>query len=322
MLETLLHSLLESLKILPILFLAYVLIEFIEVKTSKTIEHSKLLNGKIAPVVGAAAGLVPECGFSAIASDLYTKKRISVGTLLAMYIATSDEAIPILLSQPSQYKNLLLILVIKFLLAILVGYGVNLFLKYVYKPKPEFIGYAKENNIQKTSITVEDKNIEHNYFVGDVVVEYQPKETHIGCCGHSIEDDAKKRTFWDFVYHPILHSLKIFGFVLIVNVVFGLLIYYIGSTTLNNALNSTKWLQPFIAALVGLIPNCAPSAIIANLFINGGLTLGACVSGLIANAGVGLAVLVKQNSNRKHTLYIISTLYVISVLTGLIITLI
>ena len=322
MLETLLHSLLESLKILPILFLAYVLIEFIEVKTSKTIEHSKLLNGKIAPVVGAAAGLVPECGFSAIASDLYTKKRISVGTLLAMYIATSDEAIPILLSQPSQYKNLLLILVIKFLLAILAGYGVNLFLKYVYKPKPEFIGYAKENNIQKTSITVEDKNIEHNYFVGDVVVEYQPKETHIGCCGHSIEDDAKKRTFWDFVYHPILHSLKIFGFVLIVNVVFGLLIYYIGSTTLNNALNSTKWLQPFIAALVGLIPNCAPSAIIANLFINGGLTLGACVSGLIANAGVGLAVLVKQNSNRKHTLYIISTLYVISVLTGLIITLI
>lgn len=322
MLETLLHSLLESLKILPILFLAYVLIEFIEVKTSKTIEHSKLLNGKIAPIVGAAAGLVPECGFSAIASDLYTKKRISVGTLLAMYIATSDEAIPILLSQPSQYKNLLLILVIKFLLAILVGYGVNLFLKYVYKPKPEFIGYAKENNIQKTSITVEDKNIQHNYFVGDVVVEYQPKETHIGCCGHSIEDDAKKRTFWDFVYHPILHSLKIFGFVLIVNVVFGLLIYYIGSTTLNNALNSTKWLQPFIAALVGLIPNCAPSAIIANLFINGGLTLGACVSGLIANAGVGLAVLVKQNSNRKHTLYIISTLYVISVLTGLIITLI
>ena len=118
--ETLLDAFLDTIKILPVLLLAYVLIEFVELKTSKTIEHSKLLKSKYAPLFGAGIGLVPQCGFTVVATDLYTKKRISLGTLLAMYIATSDEAIPILLSYPDQYKNLAIILIVKFVLAVLV----------------------------------------------------------------------------------------------------------------------------------------------------------------------------------------------------------
>jgi len=320
MLDTLLDALLDSLKILPILFLAYVLIEFVEVKTSKTIESSRLLKGKYAPFIGASAGLIPQCGFSVIATDLYTKKKISVGTLLAMYIATSDEAVPILLSYPNQYKNLLIILVIKFTLALIVGYGANLFFKYILKPKPEFIGYVKTTNIQKSHISTQEKQVEHNYFVGDVVMD-QPTYNHVGCCGHSIEEEDKKHKFIDFIYHPILHSLKIFTFILIVNVVFGSIIHFVGADTITSSLNQVKWLQPFIAGLVGLIPNCASSVIITNLFAVGGLSLGACVSGLIANAGIGLAVLVKQNTNKKDTAFIILSLYLISVVAGLIITL-
>lgn len=156
--HTILHALIDSVKILPILFLAYVLIEFIEVKTSKTLEKSKLLKGNLAPLVGASAGLIPQCGFSVIATDLYTKRRISVGVLLAMYIATSDEAIPILLSHPNQYLNILIILAVKFLLALIVGYGCNLFFKYVYRPKPQFIGFKKDVNIMSSTISTENKS--------------------------------------------------------------------------------------------------------------------------------------------------------------------
>lgn len=322
MLETILDALLDSLKILPILFLAYVLIEIVELKTSKTIEHSKLLKGKYSPLVGASAGLIPQCGFSVIATDLYSKRKISVGTLLALYIATSDEAVPILLSYPDQYKNLFIILAVKFVLALVVGYGAQFVLKYVYKPKPEFVGYLKTNNTKSYSINSQQSKVEHNYFVGDVVLEQPDTDMHHkGCCGHHIEKEDDKHSVWDFIYHPILHSLKVFGFILIVNIVFGIIIYFVGANNIANTLNAVKWIQPFIAGLVGLIPNCASSVIITNLFAMGGLSLGACISGLIANAGIGLAVLVKQNPNRKHTISIILTLYLISVITGLIITL-
>lgn len=317
--EVLLDALIDSIKILPILFLAYVLIEFIEIKTSKTIENSRLLKSGYAPLIGAGLGLVPQCGFSVVATDLYTKKKISISTLLAMYIATSDEAIPILLSHPDQYTNLAIILIIKFVLAVVVGYVSMLFFRYVYKPKPEFVGIRSNVNVQSHSVAVTEKSVNHNYFVGEVHLEDSP--THIGCCGHDIENESSKHTFWSFIYHPIMHCLKILAFIFIVNTVFGLVIYFVGQNTLTNALNSAKFVQPFIAGLVGLIPNCASSVVITNLFAMGGLSLGACISGLVANAGIGLTILLKQNANKKHTIYIILSLYVISALSGLIITL-
>ena len=317
--NVIIDSIIDTIKVFPILFLAYVLIEFIEVKTSKTLEHSRLLKGGFAPLIGAGVGLVPQCGFSVIATDLYTKKRISIGTLLAMYIATSDEAVPILLSYPDQYKNLAIILAVKFGLALIVGYGATLFFKYIYRPTPEFIGYKNHNNSNTSKVEVFDKKVDHAYFVGEVNFE---AESHIGCCGHDIEEGTNKKGIWHFIYHPIMHCIKILVFILIVNLAFGTIIHFVGEDTITRLLNSAKFAQPFIAGLIGLIPNCASSVVITNLFAMGGLSLGACISGLVANAGMGLALLVKQNNNKKHTIYIITTLYLISVIAGLVITLI
>ena len=316
--DVILDALIDSIKVFPILFLVYILIEFVEVKTSKNLGHSKLLKGGYAPLIGAGVGLIPQCGFSVIATDLYTKKKITISTLLAMYIATSDEAIPILLSYPDQYKNLAIILAIKFGLALLVGYGSMLFFKFVYRPKPEFIGVRNDHNLNKSKVEIEDKKVNHSYFVGEVNFE---TESHIGCCGHDIEEGSHKKGIWQLIYHPIMHCIKIIAFILIVNLVFGTIIYFVGEDTLASALNSVKFAQPFIAGLIGLIPNCASSVVITNLFAMGGISLGACVSGLVANAGMGLALLVKQNNNKKHTIYIITTLYLISVIAGLVITL-
>jgi len=311
------HAIIDSVKVLPILFFVYVIIELIETQTSKTISHRKFLKSRFAPVFGAGIGLIPQCGFSVIATDLYTKKKITISTLLAIYIATSDEAVPILLSYPDRYADLVIILVIKFVLAIVVGYSSMLLLNFVHTPKIKVKGMMTDSNVARTKIDVNNAQVEHSYFVGEISME----EDHKGCCGHSIEDEQHKHKFWDFVYHPIIHSLKIFVFILLVNVVFGLLVHFVGENAIANTLNSTKWFQPLIAGLIGLIPNCASSVIITRLFAMGGLTLGACVSGLVANAGIGLALLVKQNENKKHTLYIILTLYAISVISGLIITL-
>jgi len=319
MLEVLIEALVDTLKILPVLFLAYVLIEYVEVKTSKYVETSPFLSGKYAPIVGASAGLIPQCGFSVIATDLYSKNKISMGTLLAMYIATSDEAIPILLTYPGQYKNIILILVVKFLLAVVVGYVVNFIIKKCRYSRPQFIGVMKYNDIKHISNnTIENKETKHNYFVGEV----NGIDEHIGCCGHSIEQENQKHSIWGVLYHPVMHCIKIMVFILLTNIVFGYVIYFVGEDRIIDLLNATKFFQPFIAGLVGLIPNCASSVIITKLFVMGGISFGACISGLISNAGIGLAILVKQNVDRKNTLIVISTLYLVSVVAGLIMTLI
>ena len=318
MLEVLIEALIDTLKILPVLFLAYILIEFIEVKTSKYIETSPFLSGKYAPIVGASAGLIPQCGFSVIATDLYSKNKISMGTLLAMYIATSDEAIPILLTYPGQYKNIALILVIKFILAIVVGYVVNIILKKYSYVRPQFVGVVKYNDIKRSTGEIKNNEPKHNYFVGEV----SGLDEHIGCCGHSIEQENQKHSVWDVLYHPVMHCVKILIFILLTNLVFGYIIYFVGEDKIINLLNATKFLQPFIAGLVGLIPNCASSVIITKLFVMGGLSFGACISGLIANAGIGLAILVKQNTDRKNTLLVISILYFVSVVAGILLSLI
>lgn len=310
-----LEALIDALKVLPLLLLCYVLIEIIELKTAKTLQNSRFLKGKYAPLFGAGVGLIPQCGFSVIATDLYTKKSLSIGTLLAIYIATSDEAIPVLLSSSYGASKLWLILLIKFVLALLVGYGTMLVMKLV-KPKDDYvekISFAKSTSEIKADVS--SSECEHDYLVAEIHNDH-----HKGCCGHDIEED-EKITFWHFVKHPLFHSLKVFGFILAINLVIGLIIYFITEDALISFLSTTKWLQPIFAGLIGLIPNCASSVVISKFFAMGGLTLGACITGLSANAGLGLMMLIKQNKNKKHTLYIILSLYVISVVAGYIITL-
>lgn len=313
--EACLEAVLDALEVFPILLLCYVLIEFIELKTAKSLQNSRFLKGEFAPLFSAGVGLIPQCGFSVIATDLYTKKAISLGTLLAMYIATSDEAIPVLLSSPDSAGKLWLILLIKFVLALVAGYGTTLLMRF-FEPKVDYVekmGYvtAKENSV----CDVTQSECEHNYLVAEISDEH-----HTGCCGHDIENESKP-SFWGFFKHPLMHSIKVFGFILAINLIVGLLVFFVTEDALVAFLGTTKWFQPLFAGLVGLIPNCASSIVISRFFANGGLTLGACIAGLSANAGLGIMMLIKQNKNKKQTIGIIVALYLISITAGYIITL-
>ncbi len=339
--DWLLDAFLDSLKLIPFLFFAYVLIELLETFASKKLSNTKFLKGKWAPAIGAAVGIVPQCGFSVVATDLYSSKKITVGTLIAIFTVTSDEAIPILLSNLSSTTavvNLVALICLKFVVGLIAGYAVDFVVNYINKnaakkmqkqtkdqPKTaEFDATtaATANLAATTSATTAPScddcchNQEHNS-------EHSPNQKdakedlprHKGCCGHDIEEDnihpAKQ-----YVLHPLIHTLKIFAYILVVNIIFGACINYLGEDKIANFLQSSLYFAPLLACIIGLIPNCASSVVLTNLLVIGGLNFSACIAGLIVNAGLAYIVLFKQNKNLKQNMAIVSTMFAIGIIVG------
>lgn len=282
--NVILDALIDTAKILPLLFIVYYLIELFEYKRATNFTENKLLKGKWSPVFGSLLGSVPQCGFSIVSTDLFTKGSISVGALIAVYIATSDEAIPLILANPSKILWLLFLLGVKIIYAIVIGYLAILLYNLIFK-----------NN--KPTHTEEEHQDDH-------AAEH-------GCCHH----DVKSRSF-DWL-HPMLHCLKIGLFILVINILFGFITdIWVGQERLQAFLNANKFWQPLLAVLVGLIPNCASSVALTQLFLEGGLAFGALVAGLCVNAGLGLVVLLKENKNWKENLFIISILIISGLAIG------
>lgn len=291
-LDVLLDATLDTLKILPILFLVYLLIEFLEYKRAFKFEKSTLLNGKASPVMGALFGSVPQCGFSVISTDLYTKQKLSIGALIAVYIATSDEALPIMIADYHSIPALMVLIVIKIVFAILVGYLAMLLYNKVF---------FKQKNIQSVTQDVSAENItqdEHSHIA------------EIGCCHHDVEPNHFE---WK---HPIIHTLKILLFVFVVNLIMGTIIYFWGEENMANFLTASYMWQPLLAVLVGLIPNCASSVILTELFVAGSISFGAVVAGLSVNAGLGILLLLKQHKKPKEILFIFFMLIIPSLILG------
>lgn len=277
--EIILDAFLDTIKVFPFLLVIYILIEFLEHRTSFT-RNRKILQGNLAPLIGTATGLVPQCGFSVMAANLYDKGLIRTGTLLAVLIATSDEAFIILLSSGTAAAAIMPLVVIKLLVGVGVGYLVN------------FI-YSAEKLAE-----------------GDV------EEIHAYSCGREHDGKSELKIY---LVGPLLHSLKIALYLLIVNLVFGFVIDAVGEETIASAMIGGVYFQPFITALIGLIPNCASSVIITGAYINNAITFGSCVAGLCANAGLGLVVLYKNTKKIKRNIVFTIVLYIISAAAGLVV---
>ena len=319
------HSLIDSLKILPVLFLVYVLIEIVEDKSSNFFKRNKKLKGKFAPIIASGVGIIPQCGFSVIATDLFSKKKIAMGTLISVFLATSDEAIPILLSNKSFILPLIFLILIKLSYAILVGYIVNIiYNKTTSKNKIKYsTQFVQSGFVYVGDMQIDSSKLNVEKYSTPVIVGQDNLNAisvcDVGCCGHNIEKDPS--TLKKFIYHPLIHSLKIFAFILIINILFGLLIHYVGEESITGFMQSTKLFQPFVVSLIGLIPNCASSVLISNLYLLGGINFGSCVAGLCANAGIALAVLFRQNPNSKENIFIVGLLYALSSILGFVVCL-
>lgn len=279
--DAILDAFLDTLKIFPFIFVIYVLIELLEHKTSFSQDHERL-QGDFAPLIGAATGIIPQCGFSLMAAKLYDKGLIRTGTLLAVFLATSDEAFIILLSSGTYAGVIVPLVLIKLVVAVLVGYAANLILP--------------DEKLKSNRLSAED--------------------IHAFSCGREHEGKSEIKVYF---IDPLLHSLNVALYLLIVNVVLGCIIYAVGEDTISSLIIGGPYFQPLIAAAIGLIPNCASSVIITQTYIDGFMLFGSCVAGLCANAGLGFVVLLKNRKKLKRNILLIVVTYVISVAVGIII---
>ncbi len=285
------HAIIDSLKMLPFLVVAFAVLEILESKLEEKSSLAIEKSGKAGPLAGALLGLVPQCGFSVIGSNLYAKRVITVGTLLAVYLSTSDEALIVMLTSPTRILDVLLIMGLKFTIAFAAGYLIDLFAGK--KPLEEDCHHCHHH----------DDSCEDEELVG---------EEH--CCSHT---DWKQIAFC-----TLKRTVSVWLFIVAVSFVFGYGVELVGEDKLYEIMLTDSIFQPLITALIGLIPNCAPSVILAQMYINGAISLGSVVSGLCTSAGVGLMVLFHVNRGVKSNLTVLGLLYGIGAFSGMVIQLV
>lgn len=276
MLDVFLDAIIDSIKLLPFLFLTYLFMEYIEHKTNSKAKNIIKKSGKFGPLIGSFLGIFPQCGFSVATTNLYATRVITIGTLLSVYLTTSDEMLPILISESAPIGLILKILAIKLAIGILVGFIVD------------FIFYKKNKTANNEEKIVELCHDEHCH------------------CEKGI------------IKSSIKHTLNIFIFIFIISLIINIIFFFIGEETISNLLTSWPLLGPIIAGIVGLIPNCASSVIITELYLDSLISASSLIAGLLVNAGVGLLVLFKTNKNLKENLQIVFILYTVGVLSGII----
>lgn len=269
MLDIVLDTLLDTLKLIPFLFVAFLIIELVEhkLKNKKLIEKS----GKFSPIIGAILGAIPQCGFGTLATNLYVTRILSLGTLIAIYLSTSDEMLPVMLSENVDFSIILKIIAFKVLIGMVCGVIIDL----LYHPK------NKEN--------------------------YEMCEKEHCHCEHGI------------ILSTLKHTLSISLYILIINFILNIVFFYQEEQILSHVLLQNTYFGSFITSLLGLIPNCASSVIITELYLNGAIKLGSMIGGLLTGSGVALVVLFKSNKNMKENLAILALVYFIGAFIGTII---
>ena len=274
MTEVLIDTLLDALKMLPFLFGAYLAIEFVEHKISEKAIARLSQFGRSGSFIGALFGVIPQCGFSVMAANLYSNRIITAGTLIAVFISTSDEAIPVLLSDPQSAGKIFPLILSKFLIALIAGTVIDI------------------SGIFKTSKADADAVIEEH--------SHCHAEEHGGILKSAIH-----------------HTTETFVFLIIVMLALNTAIYFIGEETLGKFLMGGSVLQPLFAGIVGLIPNCAASVVIAQLYAQNAISFGSAIAGLSAGSGMGLLLLFRTDIDKAECLKIAATLFSVSVLTGI-----
>ena len=301
-LEILLHALEDTAPLLPWILLIYIVIELLENKTDLT--KVNRFGGKLGPVVGAATGLIPQCGFSVMAAKLFEQKYITVGTLLAIFFATSDEAFIIMLSSGEGAAWVLPMLAAKVLIGIAVGYAVDGVISLIGRRQ---VCVEMQNGYQKEPDTT------HEIFMQAYLEE---RDVEVRCsCGRAHDET---RPWLNYFAYPLLHTLKVAAFIFLVNFVLTWIIHEVGEDVFVAFMHRSRFAQPFITCAIGLIPNCASSVVLTETFLNGGITFGSCLAGLCSNAGMGFVVLLRNVRKWKRNVALIVFCYIVPVVVGLV----
>lgn len=275
MLEIIFDTLKDALKLLPFLLVAFFIIELLEHKFYEKSKRIVEKSGKFGPFLGGILGCFPQCGFSVLATNLYVTRIISLGTLISIYLSTSDEMLPILLAHGSSFNEIFKLLCIKLVIGIVSGVLIDFFFS------------------RKEKVMIHDLCRE--------------EECH---CENGI------------VVSSIKHTVHTLGFIMLVSFLLNIVMFYGGKELLSNIMGNDSLLAPFVVSLIGLIPNCASSVVITELYLSGVLSLSSAMAGLLTGSGVAMLVLFKSNKDKRENIRILLLVYLIGVVSGLILELI
>lgn len=300
---SLMSAITESLSAVPILFLAYLLVSWLSHDHNHKFYKFLTKSKKGGVVVAAFLGCLPQCGFSSVMADLYTRRKVSLGAMIAVFIATSDETIPMMLAYPDKILSLLLLVGIKIVFAIFWGYLLDMIIGITTKKKQKNFSVEEEEH--------EHHSLHHTHECGHIHTD----ECHEEC-------DEKDHCCVDNVFiDAIMHTFEILIYIFIATFVINLIVNNLNAESLSGLLTNNVYIQILLAALVGLIPNCASSVLLVEVYLGGGLLFPALVAGLTSGAGVGLMVLATKNKKRvKETILIIILQYIIGIISGIILS--
>lgn len=268
------HTLIDIIEIAPFLLIAFLLLELIEHRFNNKVKQIITKSGKLGPIIGAIAGSVPQCGFSLLATNLYVTRIISLGTLISIYLATSDEMLPVLLSQNVEISLIIKIILIKIIIGMIVGILI------------------------------------------DIIIRKKKKMNYKICNQEQCECEES------IIKSTIIHTLKTISYLFIITFILNIILEYVDIESIQKIFTKNIILAPFISSLIGLIPNCASCIMITELYLSGFLSLGTAIGGLLTGSGVALAVLIKNNDNKKETFMIIGILYIVGVISGILLNII
>lgn len=280
MLDALLDAIIDCLKLFPFLFITYLLMELLEKKAGEKSLNIIKKSGKFGPILGGLLGVVPQCGFSAAAANLYAARIITTGSLIAIFLSTSDEMLPILISSAAPISLIIKILLIKLLIGIISGVIIDFILRKSHKNREEV-------------------------HIHDIC-----EDEHCHCDEEGILKSS------------IRHTLHIFIYIFIIVLILNVLIFLIGEENISHLIVNIPFLGPIISAIIGIIPNCASSVIITQLYLQDLITMGSLISGLLINSGIGMLVLFRVNKNKKQNFLILAITFLIAIISGIIIDLI
>lgn len=264
----------DSALVFAFVLLIHILLSFLENSLSKVLIRKK----KAGVVFGSLFGLVPQCGTSIMGADLYIKKCITIGTLTAIFLSCSDEALISILAsgKPDKMIMVLPLIGLKFAIGVIIGLLTDLIFRH--------------QDVKEEKPVIEEET----------------------CHAHHVHNSSIHK----HLVHPLIHSLEIFAYVLVINLALGFIIGFVGEDKFSSFLLTNKYLAPLFASIIGLIPNCASSLLLAELYVQGSLSFGAILSGLLVNAGLGFTVLLRSRKGVKNIIWILLVCFITAVASG------
>lgn len=310
--DVLADSVIDTLKLIPFLLVTYLAMEALEHFASNKVKEAVEHAGAAGPVVGALLGALPQCGFSAMAATLFSGRVVTAGTLVAVILSTSDEMIPVFVAHQEPASRMLSIIAIKVVLGIAAGLLLDLVLRLLHRAGD---GHTHIHELceREHCHCEEADELDEEHHDRDHHGDHHGHHEH----GHHHDYGHSHHGAWGIVRSACVHTAQVTAFIFLISLLFGLIIEGLGVNSIRSTLAYHPVRATFIAALVGLIPNCGASVAIAELFLDGTLATGPMLAGLLSSGGVGLLVLWRTNADARQNVYVTLLVYVVAVLAGL-----